>query len=779
MWPHRRERVRRSSGAPLARDLIAALVLITASLFAGTAQVEAHAVLERSDPPAYRLVLKPPERLTLFFSEPIDERRTEIRILDQDGRSISQESFQVSANRRQASLPLRLRGPGIYTVSWRTFSLVDQHTYEGFFTMTVGPLRPGAFVLWAGAAAGPSPWEVAARWFMFLGAAALGGGFLIHRFLLPSAVHSSVTQSADAWVKDLQHQWHAAAWLGATGFFLGAIGEPALQAMRAGQAAGESLGASLVLVATGEPVRTSLLLRIVVPLGLLTLLRRAGRAMRPTPPTGQSASGLVRRATAFAELVLLALLPLGISLTGHAAAAQSPLPLFADWLHLLSATLWVGGLLYMAAVLRPALARIDGQERITILGSLAPQFSNLAFISVAVLVATGIYATWTNVPGLGTVRTTAYGRTLAIKLVLLVPLLTIAAVNLLSTRPRLVQAARSETAGSVTATLHRRFFKMIRSEAALASAILLVAAILALLPTSRQVQALSPFGGPFVLVRKAAGSNARLQIDPYQVGENTFTLMLQDREGTPVRGARVRFTFAPLGEPLGTASAEAEAQGDGRFILSGAYIGTRGPWMIRVTVRLRGKEDVEFLFPVEPDWARGTPIASPTDPRAFALLQAADDAMNRLRALRQRQNLTDGLGGSVTTISEFAAPDAMRYQVIGGTGGVLIGERRFLNEGGSWRELEALDAAFKFPNFRFAKNAESVTFGPREMIGNSQAHAVVFILRSAGGKARYVVWIDEKSRLIVREAMVAPGHYMLSHNYDFSAPVKISPPLLR
>jgi len=42
-----------------------------------------------------------------------------------------------------------------------------------------------------------------------------------------------------------------------------------------------------------------------------------------------------------------------------------------------------------------------------------------------------------------------------------------------------------------------------------------------------------------------------------------------------------------------------------------------------------------------------------------------------------------------------------------------------------------------------------------------------------------MVWIDEQSRLIIREAMVAPDHYTLSHNYDFSAPVKISPPRLR
>lgn len=761
---------------PLARDLITALALITASLFGAIAQANAHAVLERSEPPAYRLVLKPPEHLVLFFSEPIDGRRTDIRVLDQDGRSISQARFQVSADRRQARLPLRLPGPGIYTVSWSTFSLIDQHTYEGLFTITVGPLRPGSFTPRGGLPAGPSPWEVAARWLMFLGAAALGGLFLIHRFLLPPALYRAGIPSSEAWHHELHRRWRVAAAFGTAGFLLGTIAELTFQAVRAGQAAGEHLGASLVLVATGEPVRTALLIKIVVPLALLVLAWHPVPGATSTPPTGTRRSGIPRAVTAAAELALLALLPLGISLTSHAAATQSPLPLFADWLHLLSAALWVGGLLYIAAVLRPTLAHMGEPERITVLGSLVPQFSNLAFVSVAVLIVTGIYATWINVPGLGAMSTTAYGRTLAIKLVLLVPLLTIAAVNLLSLRPRLGAAARTESEGPETVTLVNRFLRLIRAESVLASSVLLVAAVLALLPTSRQVQALSPFGQPFVFVRKAAGLNARLQIDPYQVGENSFTLTLQDGEGAAIPDARIRFTFTPLAERLGTAAAEAEGQGEGRFALRGAYIGTRGPWMIRATIRLRGKDDLELLFPVEPEWGRGTSIASFTNPQAFALLEAADHAMNRLRSLRQHQDLTDGLGGGVTTISEFAAPDAMHFQVVGGLEGVFIGERRFLNEGGAWRQLEGIDAPFRFPKSKFAKNAESVVFGPLESVGDSRTQAIVFVLRSAGTKARYAVWVDEKSHLITREAMIAPGHYMLARNYDFNAPVRILSP---
>ena len=739
------------------RHLLATLALTTAAVAAGAGPAAAHAVLERSDPPAYRLVLRPPESLALTFSEPIDPRRTEIRVLDQEGRAVRLDVARVSADRRQVRVPVRLPGPGIYTVAWRTLSLIDQHNYEGVYTITVGPLRPGAFTLRAGAPATPAPWEVAARWLTFLGAAMLGGGFLLHRVFLVGTLGPNRPTELP-WFRIVERRWLASVWLGAAAVLVGSAGELALQTAQAGKAAGEAFITSLFQMAAGEPMRTSLALKVAVPLMLLLLLQRSAPAV---------------------VLALLGLLPLGITLTGHAAAAQSLLPLVADWLHLTSAALWVGGLLYLALAFVPGLGTAEAQERTWILGALVSRFSSLAIAAVAVLILTGAYATWANVPGMSAARATPYGRVLAIKLLLLIPLLAVAAVNLLSMRPRLANAGGSGTTTRGPWPLQRRFFRLVRSEAILGSAVLLAAAILVLLPTSRQIQAVTPFGQPFVIVRQAGSVAARLRIDPYQVGENVFELKLADREGAPVRDARVRFTFQPMFEQLGAASAEAEELGDGRYVVKGAYLGTRGPWMLKVVIRRRGNEDAGVLFLAEPDWERrDPPTPTTTDPRALASLRNADESMNRLSSMRQRQDLTDGRGNSVTTLSEFAAPDAMRFQVIGGMQGVFIGERRFFSEGGVWRP-ELMDVRFRFPSYAFTEKAEGVLFGPREVLDGSPAQAVVFILRSAGAKARYVVWIDEKTGLIVREAMAARGHYMLSHNYDFNARVRIVPPGMR
>lgn len=64
-------------------------------------------------------------------------------------------------------------------------------------------------------------------------------------------------------------------------------------------------------------------------------------------------------------------------------------------------------------------------------------------------------------------------------------------------------------------------------------------------------------------------------------------------------------------------------------------------------------------------------------------------------------------------------------------------------------------------------------FGSREIIAGREARIVTFTLGIAGTKVRYSAWIDIKRHLIMREGMVARGHFMITENYDFNRPVHI------
>jgi putative copper export protein len=124
--------------------------------------------------------------------------------------------------------------------------------------------------------------------------------------------------------------------------------------------------------------------------------------------------------------------------TGHAAGEQSLrfVALAADTLHVWAASGWIGGLavvLYLEWCWR--------QEKpaagVSLLPRLVPAFSPVAMACVGTLVLTGSYTAWLHVDNVGALVSTAYGRTLTLKLLVVSAVLGLGAVNFLILTPKL------------------------------------------------------------------------------------------------------------------------------------------------------------------------------------------------------------------------------------------------------------------------------------------------------------------------------------------------------
>ena len=120
------------------------------------------------------------------------------------------------------------------------------------------------------------------------------------------------------------------------------------------------------------------------------------------------------------------------ALAGHAATQSSVrlLNLTDQWLHMLAAGVWVGGLVWLLLGLRG----LDGAAR----AAAVRRFSQLAFAAVAVIAVTGVLRAVPEVGSLGALVSTSFGVTLLIKSGLFVVLMGIAWRN----RYRLVPKAR-------------------------------------------------------------------------------------------------------------------------------------------------------------------------------------------------------------------------------------------------------------------------------------------------------------------------------------------------
>ncbi len=139
-----------------------------------------------------------------------------------------------------------------------------------------------------------------------------------------------------------------------------------------------------------------------------------------------------------AASLLLAFTP---ALSGHAVGSGGAVSLavLADGLHVLAAGGWMGGLLLLLVVAVPAALEADGSR--SRLAPLVEGFSLTALGFSALLVGTGVFAAWLHLGSFEALWSSTYGRTLGIKLLLLVPLVGTGAYNWLRVRPSLSSGA--------------------------------------------------------------------------------------------------------------------------------------------------------------------------------------------------------------------------------------------------------------------------------------------------------------------------------------------------
>jgi hypothetical protein len=99
--------------------------------------VAAHAMLDRATPRVGSSVRGAPDRVELWFTEPLESAFSTVRVVDQGGRQVDRRNPAVDKDDRKhlwvSMVPVP---PGRYRVIWRVVS-VDTHVTEGDFTFDV------------------------------------------------------------------------------------------------------------------------------------------------------------------------------------------------------------------------------------------------------------------------------------------------------------------------------------------------------------------------------------------------------------------------------------------------------------------------------------------------------------------------------------------------------------------------------------------------------------------------------------------------------------------
>jgi len=554
------------------RSALIFAVLLALLLAVGSAS--AHASLLQSLPAANAQLQTAPAQVELFFSEPVEASFSTIKVLDSQGARVDdgvtrldpQDGTHLLGNLR--SLP-----DGIYTVAWQVLSSVDGHVTQGAFPFAVGQVDPATLTA-AGQAveqAGLSAWEAADRWITLLAIMiAVGGLVFVPGVWLP--IFSGKKGGDAHWL-----MFHRLRQIGVTAVLAASLFNLFLQASRA------SGGNPLSVIQTGALGQILFDTRF----GLIWLGRVAAALL-----LGAYGTDWPRWTKPVPYLAALGLL-LSVTLNSHAAAAPEPfLPVLSDLVHIIAASVWIGGLAYFGSGLR-AIRDLPAKERRALTAALIPRFSVVGVLAVGLIVLTGTFNAWVGVGSWRALLDTPYGRALLVKLAIIVPLLALAGINLLVIRPRMRSKGQqvSGTGKGAESGLLRLFGGTVTGELALGLGVVLMAAVLSSTPPARTLAS-----APGLSFKEQADDlSLSLVISPGTVGLNQFKLEVQ---GTGT-ASEVLLRFSPLsGDFLPPSDLALDRQPDDSFTASGANLAFEADWQVQAVVRRPDEFDAFANFNV-------------------------------------------------------------------------------------------------------------------------------------------------------------------------------------
>ncbi len=542
------------------RTRVLALLLVAGVALALPAGASAHAYLIRTAPAASVVLDAPPATVQLSYDEAVEPRLALISVTDAEGRQQTAGPVMRSpANPQTLVVALRPRLPeGWYLIYWRAIS-VDGHPVSGAFTYAIGP-NPGPapqFRVPTLSATAVTPGLLIARWVMFLSTMA-AIGLLALRLVVARPMSRRVTGVG---LRPLSMAFVVSS-------LVALVAIPVYLDL---SSANDSLRSALDLGALVPLYRATAFGRALVDLELcFALFCLAGcvalwvdRPERERRSIAELAAGCGCVLAAGAVLIVP-------GAAGH-AAQTSPrgLTLALDWLHLATASVWLGGL----AGLLVLLATLPERGRVAALAVAVPRFSTVALVSVAVLAASGIGETVAHLPAVNALSDTGFGRAILVKAGLLCATLVLAFGNLRRATPRLLAAggspgappergataagrsARGATAagrsarGATAASLLR---KLVTGEAVIVVGIVFVAALLSSLAPPPPAFALEGSAlatvGPGTVARTVRSEGYELQVlvSPNRAAAPDAFALRITRDGRPVRGAQVTLAFNHL-----------------------------------------------------------------------------------------------------------------------------------------------------------------------------------------------------------------------------------------
>jgi copper transport protein len=541
--------------------LVAACVLGGAALAGGA--VEAHANYVRSNPASDARLVKPPTEVRIEFSEPSDPKGSEIQVLDTSRKRHDKGDVGPSGDPNGLRVSLEPIADGGYTVAWTATSAVDGHTTKGSFAFAIGdgPLPTPPPV--PDSVAPPAALEIVGRALSYAGIAlGLGTAFFV-LFVAPAGTDPR----------------RESALLGVAGTLIVAgslaliVDQGAKLPPRLGVMLAVRAFAGVVLAAVSITPH----LALMRPVGAL-----AGGGIMTIGPF---ATFRPRRMIALAAGIAAAMTA---TLVSHATALGNLGSMAVDFIHVLSVSVWTGGVVALLWCVLLA-KRDETAEDARGLGGIVWRFSLTALVATAVLITAGVVQAFDRLVLINDLYETPYGIALAAKIVLVLVAVAIGALNLLRWGPRLRAGIRARTA----------LIRDTVAETAIFVVIIVAASFLTAFAPPAQ-----PSAAAYDETQHVSGLRLEMLVASSGAGRNTYVLRVHQGLAPVTAARKVAFRFTMVEHDMGEQELVATERAAGEYVAEGSPTAMYGTWHIQTIVRLAGREDVSTVFTL--------PVGAPT-----------------------------------------------------------------------------------------------------------------------------------------------------------------------
>ena len=711
------------------------------------AVASAHALLISSSPlPGTELGVAP-TAITATFSEPLDRPLSTLTLTAVRGRSVP-STVTGEGSTRLVLRPVHRLARGVYELRWRTVSADDGHTAQGSYAFGVR-----ASVLGPAVSAAPGPladggWFRALLEAVFDGALVLfcAGVFCGALLSRPGSDPGAWLVPDASWSQVARRQWRLTIGIGGAAVVFSLVTTLADAAHAGGGISGRGLHDYLFSDFAGYT-------RLAVP---AMLLLSVAAAARKAP----------RWASAPAVLALAA-----VAAGGHSSSARlSGIAFSADLVHLVAASVWLGGIAVIALAWVPRLRELGAAGRRRIVQVVLPRFGAIALPAFFTLVVAGGLNAVTELGSPHALWSTGYGRVLLVKTSLVGVVAVLSYRHALRLRPRLLAARELDV------RLERRHWRLLASEPIVSAGIVLAAALLLAyappIDAASQVAA-APLSSRTVVETSAEGSQLSVAAEagPYIVN----ALVSRAGRGTSLELRTLDALQHPVSLPVrvpGSASGGSCGVGCTRLALS-AFPAT-------VDVDVDGPGRV---------YRASLPIRYQPDAAAVArqLLALVERDQGKVRSVAIRETLGSGVGAPDVTSYQVAMPDRFAYRLSRDgrlvTDTTIVGTHEWTRAAGQKRWQASVygggGPAFSAAGYLgwwtpFAGQPELLD---RFRAGGDERADVATVSRIPGlGTVWLQIAIDVTHRRVVHIGMITTAHFMTQTWSAFNAGKPVEPP---